>query len=326
MGNTEMTAYMAAGAFDEPRLRQEPVRELVQLARRAEGVSTYNGKLFGVPYYAGSRVITYRTDLFKKAGVKKPPTSLAQFQGELGKVGKMEKHVKGFAPLYVGGEDWYTRSELRLRLRRIDRREVARQVGRHARFEEVGRRADRVQGLLQRHSAEVDCAARRHQPVPVHRVLAGPHGRELRAGLVQLLHRQEVQEHDRPVRDAEPHEGQGDAGLPRRLRSRGAGAEQHEGAGGASGSPTSRARRTRRRSRRRATSRTPPTCSATSVNERAAAKELVRAAGRSTGSTSRTATSSGRCSPRSSPAGCRSRRPRSRRRTSRKPSTSPNRS
>ena len=27
----------------------------------------FNNKLYGVPYYAGSRVITYRTDLFKKA-------------------------------------------------------------------------------------------------------------------------------------------------------------------------------------------------------------------------------------------------------------------
>ena len=38
----------------------------------------YGGKLYGVPYYAGSRVVTYRTDLFKKAGIK-VPTSLAQF-------------------------------------------------------------------------------------------------------------------------------------------------------------------------------------------------------------------------------------------------------
>ena len=42
--------------------------------------STYGGKLYGVPYYAGSRVITYRADLFKKAGFKKPPKSLSQFQ------------------------------------------------------------------------------------------------------------------------------------------------------------------------------------------------------------------------------------------------------
>jgi N,N'-diacetylchitobiose transport system substrate-binding protein len=108
MGNTEMTAYMAANAFTNLGSVKSQFANSGNWLSGLKASSTYNGKLFGVPYYAGSRVITYRTDLFKKAGFKKPPTSLSQFQGELTKVGKMEKHVKGFAPLYVGGEDWYT--------------------------------------------------------------------------------------------------------------------------------------------------------------------------------------------------------------------------
>jgi N,N'-diacetylchitobiose transport system substrate-binding protein len=108
MGNTEMTAYMAAGAFTNLGSVKGQFANSSNWLAGLKASSTYDGKLFGVPYYAGSRVITYRTDLFKKAGVKRPPSSLAQFQGELTKVGKMEKHVKGFAPLYVGGEDWYT--------------------------------------------------------------------------------------------------------------------------------------------------------------------------------------------------------------------------
>jgi N,N'-diacetylchitobiose transport system substrate-binding protein len=68
----------------------------------------YGGKVYGVPYYAGSRVITYRSDLFKKAGITKTPTSLTQFTADLVKVNSMQKGVKGFSPLYVGGEDWYT--------------------------------------------------------------------------------------------------------------------------------------------------------------------------------------------------------------------------
>jgi N,N'-diacetylchitobiose transport system substrate-binding protein len=108
MGNTEMTAYMAANAFTNLGSVKSQFANSGKWLSGLKASSTYNGKLFGVPYYAGSRVITYRTDLFKKAGFKKAPTSLSQFQGELTKVGKMEKHVKGFAPLYVGGEDWYT--------------------------------------------------------------------------------------------------------------------------------------------------------------------------------------------------------------------------
>ena len=65
----------------------------------------YNGKLYGVPYYAGSRVVTYRTDLYKKAGITVPKT-LAQFTADAkklnAKVGK-----KGFSPVYIAGQDWY---------------------------------------------------------------------------------------------------------------------------------------------------------------------------------------------------------------------------
>jgi N,N'-diacetylchitobiose transport system substrate-binding protein len=108
MGNTEMTKYMAAGAFANIGASKSKFDNSGKWLSGLKSSSMYNGKLFGVPYYAGSRVITYRSDLFKKAGYKKPPKSLKQFQSELVKVGKMQRHVKGFSPLYVGGEDWYS--------------------------------------------------------------------------------------------------------------------------------------------------------------------------------------------------------------------------
>jgi N,N'-diacetylchitobiose transport system substrate-binding protein len=108
MGNTDMTAYMAAGEFSSLGQYKGSFDNSSNWLAGLKASSTYGGKLYGVPYYAGSRVITYRTDLFKKAGFKKPPKSLSQFQRQLVKVGKMNKHVKGFSPLYVGGEDWFT--------------------------------------------------------------------------------------------------------------------------------------------------------------------------------------------------------------------------
>jgi N,N'-diacetylchitobiose transport system substrate-binding protein len=108
MGNTEMTKYMAAGAFANLAGSKGQFNNSSKWLAGLEASSTFNKKLYGVPYYAGSRVITYRSDLFKKAGFKKSPRSLSQFQSQLVKVGNMEKKVKGFSPLYVGGEDWYT--------------------------------------------------------------------------------------------------------------------------------------------------------------------------------------------------------------------------
>ena len=108
MGNTEMTKYMAAGAFaDLTGSKSQFDNSANWLAGLAKS-GQYGGKVYGVPYYAGSRVITYRSDLFKKAGITGVPTSLAQFQTDLTKVASMQKSVKGFSPLYVGGEDWYS--------------------------------------------------------------------------------------------------------------------------------------------------------------------------------------------------------------------------
>jgi N,N'-diacetylchitobiose transport system substrate-binding protein len=103
-----MTKYMAAGVFQNISANKGKFDNSSKWLAGLKASATYNGKLYGVPYYAGSRVITYRADLFKKAGFSKPPRSLSQFQTQLVKVGKIEKHVKGFAPMYVGGEDWYT--------------------------------------------------------------------------------------------------------------------------------------------------------------------------------------------------------------------------
>jgi N,N'-diacetylchitobiose transport system substrate-binding protein len=108
MGNTEMTKYMAEGAFANLGSDKSKFPNSSHWLAGLTASSTYNGKLYGVPYYAGSRVITYRSDLFRKAHIKRIPKSLAQFEADLVKVGKMEKKNRGFAPLYVGGEDWYT--------------------------------------------------------------------------------------------------------------------------------------------------------------------------------------------------------------------------
>jgi len=108
MGNTEMTAYMSSGAFaDLSGSKSQFPNSGSWLAGLAKS-GMYGGKLYGVPYYAGSRVVTYRSDLFKKAGVTKSPTSIPQFTADLQKVARMEKGVKGFTPMYLAGTDWYS--------------------------------------------------------------------------------------------------------------------------------------------------------------------------------------------------------------------------
>jgi N,N'-diacetylchitobiose transport system substrate-binding protein len=106
MGNTEMTKYMAAGAFQDLSADKGSFANSSTWLAGLAASGRYNGKLYGVPYYAGSRVVTYRTDLWKKAGLK-VPTSLAQLTADGAKLIKLNPK-KGFSGFYIAGTDWYS--------------------------------------------------------------------------------------------------------------------------------------------------------------------------------------------------------------------------
>jgi N,N'-diacetylchitobiose transport system substrate-binding protein len=104
MGNTEMTKYMAAGAFAD--LSSFSFDNKGSWLKGLAKSATYGGKTYGVPYYAGSRVVTYRTDMFSKAGIKKPPATLSEYVADAKRLA--EKNPKqGFSPVYIAGTDWY---------------------------------------------------------------------------------------------------------------------------------------------------------------------------------------------------------------------------
>src|SRR6201989_1851985 len=65
MGNTEMTKYMAAGAFADLTSAKGGFDNSANWLKGLAASGVYKGKTYGVPYYAGSRVVTYRSDLSK---------------------------------------------------------------------------------------------------------------------------------------------------------------------------------------------------------------------------------------------------------------------
>jgi N,N'-diacetylchitobiose transport system substrate-binding protein len=103
MGNTEMTKYMAAGAFQDLSSIDFPNKSTWLAGLAASG--RFGGKIYGVPYYAGSRLVTYRTDLYRQAGVK-IPTSMAEFTAAAKKLAA-RNNKKSFSPVYIAGTDWY---------------------------------------------------------------------------------------------------------------------------------------------------------------------------------------------------------------------------
>ena len=107
MGNTEMVKYMAAGAFQDITSSKSAFDNSGNWLEGLAASGRYNGKIYGVPYYAGSRVVTYRTDLFRQAGIRAAPKSLGEFTADARKLNtKFGK--KGFSPVYVAGTDWYS--------------------------------------------------------------------------------------------------------------------------------------------------------------------------------------------------------------------------
>jgi N,N'-diacetylchitobiose transport system substrate-binding protein len=68
---------------------------------------TLDGKLFGIPYYAGDRAVLYRKDLFAKAGITTLPTDRAGFVATMAKLQAKFGSDKQFSALYFPGQYWY---------------------------------------------------------------------------------------------------------------------------------------------------------------------------------------------------------------------------
>jgi N,N'-diacetylchitobiose transport system substrate-binding protein len=105
LGNTEMTKYMAAGAFKT--LSQGAFPNNKTWLQGLKGSCQYNGKLYGVPYYAGARAVIYRTDQYRAAGIKGTPKSLAQWMVDNRKLMKKYGKDSSYSAVYFPGKYWY---------------------------------------------------------------------------------------------------------------------------------------------------------------------------------------------------------------------------
>ncbi|MFF7334210.1 extracellular solute-binding protein [Streptomyces sp. NPDC090306] len=103
MGNTEMLSYEVKGAF-APVDASKFTNSGTWLDGLKQSV-TYQGKTYGVPYYAGGRVANWRKDIAADAGIKKTPTTYAELTSDLDKIQKKEGDK--FSAWYQPTRDWY---------------------------------------------------------------------------------------------------------------------------------------------------------------------------------------------------------------------------
>jgi N,N'-diacetylchitobiose transport system substrate-binding protein len=106
IGNTDAQAFEAAGALKDITANKAALGgdDLVQSLVDS---GTYNGKFYGVPYYGGARIVIYRKDLFKAAGITKEPTSTQEFIDDGIKLAQKNAATKDFSGIYLAGKDWY---------------------------------------------------------------------------------------------------------------------------------------------------------------------------------------------------------------------------
>lgn len=109
LGNTQTSSYIAAGAFaDLSNVKDKFANSSTWLKALTESGTSVDGKLLAVPYYAGSRVVIYRKDLWAKAGVTQAPTTLDELTADLDKVKAANASDKAFSAMYLPGKNWYT--------------------------------------------------------------------------------------------------------------------------------------------------------------------------------------------------------------------------
>ncbi|MEU4423426.1 extracellular solute-binding protein [Actinoplanes sp. NPDC024001] len=105
LGNTEFSKYVFNGGFAE--LNKGDFENSDTWLSGLSGACELDGKTYCVPYYAGARVLIYRTDLFQKAGLTEAPKTYADFLSAADKLQTGNAADKKFSAVYMPGQYWY---------------------------------------------------------------------------------------------------------------------------------------------------------------------------------------------------------------------------
>jgi len=107
LGNTEESKYVFGSAFADLTKSVPSFDNSSTWLTGLSGPCTTNGKTFCVPYYAGARVLIYRTDLFTGAGLT-PPTTLDELTADATALqAKYGATDPKFSAFYLPPRYWY---------------------------------------------------------------------------------------------------------------------------------------------------------------------------------------------------------------------------
>ena len=104
VGNTQAPTFTTAGAFSDVTVELADWGGDDLLPGFVDG-ATVDGKTYAVPYYAGSKYIFYRKDLFEKAGIE-VPTTMDEFVHAAVDLKKANPKPANFSGFWFPGQDW----------------------------------------------------------------------------------------------------------------------------------------------------------------------------------------------------------------------------
>jgi N,N'-diacetylchitobiose transport system substrate-binding protein len=104
VGNTQAPTFTAAGAFSDVSDDLDGWGGDDLLPGFVEGAQV-DGKTYAVPYYAGSKYIFYRKDLFEQAGIS-VPTTMDEFVQAAIDLKKANPEPANFSGFWFPGQDW----------------------------------------------------------------------------------------------------------------------------------------------------------------------------------------------------------------------------
>ena len=104
IGNTQAPTFTSAGAFTDVTDQLDDWGGDDLLQGFVDG-ATVDGKTYAVPYYAGSKYIFYRKDLFEEAGIE-VPTTMDEFVEAAVDLKEANPDPANFSGFWFPGQDW----------------------------------------------------------------------------------------------------------------------------------------------------------------------------------------------------------------------------
>ena len=118
LGNTDMPKYVFNGAFAE--IDKGRFENSSTWLTGLSDPCTLDGKAYCVPYYAGARVLIYRTDLLAASGIQ-PPKTYSELLAAADKLKADNAADPNFAAFYMAGRLLVRRHVVGVRRGRRDR-------------------------------------------------------------------------------------------------------------------------------------------------------------------------------------------------------------